>query len=70
MDGVMFLFDLAILLFAAKMLGLLARKIGAPEVVGEILAGLLLGPAVFGLVKGVKDEDADKPVRVRFKPVG
>lgn len=51
MDGVMFLFDLAILLFAAKMLGLLARKIGAPEVVGEIMAGLILGPAVFGLVK-------------------
>lgn len=51
MDGVMFLFDLAILLFAAKMLGLFARKIGAPEVVGEIMAGLILGPAVFGLVK-------------------
>jgi Kef-type K+ transport system membrane component KefB len=51
MDGIMFLFDLAILLFAAKMLGLLARKIGAPEVVGEIMAGLLLGPAVFNLVQ-------------------
>lgn len=51
MDGVMFLFDLAVLLFAAKMLGLLARKIGAPEVVGEIMAGLILGPAVFNLVK-------------------
>ena len=51
MDGVTFLFDLAILLFAAKMLGLLARKIGAPEVVGEIMAGLILGPAVFNLVQ-------------------
>ncbi len=51
MDGVNFLFDLAILLFAAKMLGLLARKIGAPEVVGEIMAGLILGPAVFNLVQ-------------------
>ena len=50
MDGVKFLFDLAMLLFTAKMLGLLARKIGAPEVVGEIMAGLVLGPAVFGLV--------------------
>ncbi|MBR4718807.1 MAG: cation:proton antiporter [Lachnospiraceae bacterium] len=46
-----FLFDLAILLFAAKMLGLLAKKIGAPEVVGEIMAGLILGPAVFNLVQ-------------------
>jgi Kef-type K+ transport system membrane component KefB len=51
MDGVRFLFDLAILLFTAKMLGLLARKIGAPEVVGEIMAGLILGPAVFNLVQ-------------------
>lgn len=51
MEGVIFLFDLAILLFAAKMLGLLARKIGAPEVVGEIMAGLILGPAVFNLVQ-------------------
>ncbi len=51
MDGVKFLFDLAILLFSAKMLGLLARKIGAPEVVGEIMAGLILGPAVFNLVQ-------------------
>lgn len=51
MDGVKFLFDLAILLFGAKMLGLLARKIGAPEVVGEIMAGLILGPAVFNLVQ-------------------
>lgn len=51
MDGVRFLFDLAVLLFAAKMLGLLAKKIGAPEVVGEILAGLLLGPAIFNIVQ-------------------
>lgn len=51
MDGVRFLFDLAVLLFAAKMLGLLAKRIGAPEVVGEILAGLLLGPAIFNIVQ-------------------
>lgn len=51
MDGVRFLFDLAVLLFAAKMFGLLAKKIGAPEVVGEILAGLLLGPAIFNIVQ-------------------
>lgn len=51
MDGIQFLLDLAIILFAAKMLGLLVKKIGAPEVVGEILAGLLLGPAVFGFIK-------------------
>ena len=45
------LFDLAILIFAAKALGLLARRIGAPQVVGEILAGLLVGPSILKLVQ-------------------
>ena len=51
MDSLTFLFDLAILLMAAKLLGLLAQRIGIPGVVGEILAGVLLGPAVFGVVQ-------------------
>ena len=45
------LFDLAILIFSAKALALLARKIGAPQVVGEIVAGLLIGPSVLKLVQ-------------------
>ena len=45
------LFDLAILIFAAKALGLLARRIGAPQVVGEILAGLIVGPSVINLIQ-------------------
>ena len=44
-----FLFELAIILFAAKLGGLLFRKIGIPQVAGEIVAGLLLGPSVFHL---------------------
>ena len=42
--------DLAIILVSAKILGLLARKIKVPQVVGEIVAGLLIGPSVLGLV--------------------
>ncbi len=39
---------LAIVIAAARLFGLLARKAGQPEVVGEILAGILLGPSVVG----------------------
>ncbi len=42
--------DLAIIVIAAKCCGLIARKLKAPQVVGEIIAGLLVGPSVFGLV--------------------
>lgn len=42
--------DLAIIIFAAKLFGLIAKKLGAPQVVGEIVAGLIIGPSVLGLV--------------------
>ena len=35
--------DLAIIILSAKFFGLAARKCKAPQVVGEILAGLLIG---------------------------
>ena len=49
-DGVRYLLDLAIILFTAKLFSIGGKKIGIPEVVGEILAGLLLGGAVLGIV--------------------
>ena len=42
--------DLAIILIFAKLFGIIARKCKAPQVVGEIIAGLLIGPSVLGLV--------------------
>ena len=39
---------LAIILFATKLLGLIFRKIGLPQVLGYIIAGILIGPALFG----------------------
>lgn len=42
--------DLAIIVIFAKIFGILARKCKAPQVVGEIVAGLLIGPSVLGLV--------------------
>ena len=42
--------DLAIIIIVAKFFGILARKCKAPQVVGEIIAGLLIGPSVLGWV--------------------
>ncbi len=42
--------DLAIIVIFAKFFGILARKCKAPQVVGEILAGILIGPSILGLV--------------------
>ena len=39
-----------IIIVAAKLFGIVARKIIVPQVVGEIIAGLEIGPSVLGLV--------------------
>lgn len=43
--------DLAIIVIFAKAFGILARKCKAPQVVGEIIAGLLIGPSILGFVQ-------------------
>ena len=42
--------SLAIIIVFAKLFGIAARKVKAPQVVGEIIAGLLIGPSVLGWV--------------------
>ena len=44
------LWQLVLIILAARIAGVLFRKIGQPEVVGEITAGLLLGPSLFGWI--------------------
>ncbi|WP_225896016.1 cation:proton antiporter [Dendronalium phyllosphericum] len=44
------LLELALLLLVARGLGELMRRIQLPPVVGELLAGVLLGPSVFGWI--------------------
>ncbi len=43
--------ELAIIIVAAKTFGILARKCKAPQVVGEIIAGLVIGPCLLGWVQ-------------------
>ena len=42
--------QIAVLLIVAKFLGSLFRRVGLPSVLGEIGAGLVLGPSVFGRI--------------------
>ncbi len=51
MEAYSILKDLAIIVIGAKVCGILARKLRAPQVVGEIIAGLIIGPCVLGLVQ-------------------
>ncbi|HEX9359476.1 MAG TPA: cation:proton antiporter [Streptosporangiaceae bacterium] len=37
---------MAVIAALARICGVLARRVGQPEVVGEIVAGLILGPTV------------------------
>ena len=45
-DVMNIVFDLAIILLATKFFGLVTRHFGMPQVVGMVLAGLLIGPAI------------------------
>ena len=51
MESYVILKDLALIVIFAKVFGLLAHKLKAPQVVGEIIAGVILGPALLGLVE-------------------
>src|SRR5258707_1299185 len=47
-DVQLLLVDLALIIVLARLLGALARRIGQPPVLGEIVAGILLGPTIWG----------------------
>ena len=44
------LIQLGVMLLAARLFGELARKLHQPMVVGEILAGVILGPSILGTI--------------------
>lgn len=50
MQSYRFLLVLAIILLSTKMFGLLSARVHMPQVVGALLAGILLGPSVLGMV--------------------
>jgi len=51
MESYRYLLDVALILLSTKVFGLLTRRIEMPQVVGALVAGLLLGPACFDIVQ-------------------
>ncbi|MDM0498077.1 cation:proton antiporter [Clostridium perfringens] len=45
-----FLFDLALILISTKLFGLITKKVRMPQVVGALVAGVVLGPAVLNVL--------------------
>ncbi|MBV8273645.1 MAG: cation:proton antiporter, partial [Verrucomicrobia bacterium] len=45
-----FLLQTFVILAICRLVGMLARRLGQPQVVGEMVAGVILGPSLFGLV--------------------
>lgn len=45
-----FLMELAVILLCTKLLGILTKRVSLPQVVGALIAGILLGPAGFGII--------------------
>ncbi len=50
MTSIHLLLPLAIILVGARLIGRLSQRLGMPGVLGELLAGLILGPSVLGLI--------------------
>jgi len=47
--------DLAVIVLLARLMGRLAVRLGQPAVIGEIIAGILLGPTLLGALPGNLD---------------
>ncbi|WP_297436746.1 cation:proton antiporter [uncultured Clostridium sp.] len=45
-----FLLDLALILLSTKLFGIITKKMKLPQVVGALVAGVVLGPTVLGIV--------------------
>ena len=50
-----FLLFLAIILVSTKVLGIFSKKVKMPQVVGALVAGVILGPSVLNLVQMESD---------------
>jgi len=58
--------SIVILLAGARLLGEIFRRIGQPALGGELLAGIILGPTIFGLVQPNQDLELISTIAIFF----
>ena len=46
-----YLFELALILLSTKVLGIITKRFALPQVVGALLAGLIMGPAMLNILQ-------------------
>ena len=51
MESYTYLLLLAIILLSTKVFGLLTERVHLPQVVGALLAGIVMGPSGFGVLE-------------------
>jgi Kef-type K+ transport system membrane component KefB len=49
--SVLFFLQMAVILATCRVVGLIARRLGQPPVVSEMIAGVVLGPSLFGAIR-------------------
>lgn len=65
------LLGLAVIVLLARLFGVLARRLGQPAVIGEVLAGIALGPTLFdGAVSDALFPDTVRPLLSALAAVG
>ena len=45
-----FFLQMFVILAICRLVGMIARRLGQPQVVGEMIAGVIMGPSLFGLL--------------------
>ena len=55
----LFLAQIVLLLLVGRLMGEAKQRIGQPAVMGQLIAGTLLGPSVFGAVSDISACETD-----------
>ena len=48
--AVQFFLQIAVILLACRIVGMIAARFGQPQVVAEMITGVMLGPSLFGVL--------------------